>query len=148
MFAMQNKGDSPSWIGADLVQLLVTKLTKVVIWCLVLVEYAHAASMLPDTTLVALDEQSARLFRNVCSCSGVLGQRRAWIILLAANTACDVPTLYDLVDSSAFSLAVVVDVSGTPTASGLRLLDVGGFDSVFGKWRDRWFVDSSGSSRT
>ena len=95
-----SKDHSPSRIGAHLVHSLVTKLAKVVVGSLVFVEYAHTATVLPDTAFVALYKKTAGFFGDICSCLGVFSHWRAGIVLMTTNAAGDVPALYGVRDQT------------------------------------------------
>jgi hypothetical protein len=83
------KCDLPSCVDVDLMLLRPAVFAVVLVWTRRLVEDANAASVLPDTAAVALDEQSTgvvglRLRRTIG-----FAQRRSGVFLLPAKASSD-----------------------------------------------------------
>lgn len=96
---------------------LVAELAKVVIGTLCLIHDADAATVLPDVTFVALDEQAASVFslRRVGYGREVVGQRWTWVVLHTTDTASDLIVTIDIaigVDVCFIVLALLIDVVG------------------------------------
>lgn len=118
-------GDSPFGVGQDIVEFLVAELAKVVVGTLCLIHDANAATVLPDVTFVALNEQAASVFglRRVGYGREVVGQRRTWVVLHTADAAGNLVI--------AISIAVAIDVCFVVLALlidvvGVRVLSSGG----------------------
>jgi hypothetical protein len=99
------------------VHLLVAELAKVVVGTVCLVHDADTATVLPDVTFVALDEQAASVFglRGVGYGREVVGQRRAWVVLHTADAAGDLIITVCIaigIDVCFIVLALLIDVVG------------------------------------
>jgi hypothetical protein len=109
--------DSPFWVGQDIVHLLVAELAKVVVGTLCLIHDADTATVLPDVTFVALDEQAASIFglRGVGYGREVVGQRWTRVVLHTADAAGDLIITVGIaigIDVCFIVLTLLIDVVG------------------------------------
>jgi hypothetical protein len=105
--------DSPFGVGQDIVHLLVAELAKVVVGTFCLIHDTDTATVLPDVTFVALDEQATSVFglRGVGDGRKVVGQRRTWVVLHTTDAASDLIVTIS-VTVGFIVMALLIDVVG------------------------------------
>lgn len=109
--------DSPFGVGQDIVHLLVAELAKVVVGTFCLIHDTDTATVLPDVTFVALDEQATSVFglRGVGDGRKVVGQRRTWVVLHTTDAASDLIVAISVtvgIDVGFIVMALLIDVVG------------------------------------
>jgi hypothetical protein len=95
------------------VHLLVAELAKVVVGTFCLIHDTDTATVLPDVTFVALDEQATSVFglRGVGDGRKVVGQRRTWVVLHTTDAASDLIVTIS-VTVGFIVMALLIDVVG------------------------------------